>query len=198
MTLRHTVLTHKQTLARALLLIFAFTAWSLTAPANIALALLAALFLTDLPDHRGQLRREPAFLLLLGVLLVTSALALRAALLFPATAADQWLAISAWGAPFLFIIPAWWLRRDPRQVWPVMGAACLGLVFGVLRKSDWSLAPQVLGGLRYDFGFAALGLAFLASVTLLGLLLFRPRITGIGLFGRPRPWIGCWVWLMVV
>lgn len=185
---------NRDAIARVLLLIFAFTAWSLTAPANIALGLLIVLFLTEVPGHWGQLRREPAFLLLLGVLLVTSLLALRAAWLLPDTAADQWRAISAWSAPFLFIVPAWWLRREPAQIWPLLGAAGLGLAYGVVHKSDWSLLPEILQGLRYYFGFAALGLAFLASVALVGLLLFRTRITGLRLGGRPRPLIGWSLW----
>jgi len=188
------ILTRKPAIARVLLLIFAFCAWSLTAPANIALALLAALFLTEVPGHWRQLRREPALLLLVGVLAVTSALALRAAWLFPDTAADQWRAISAWVTPLLFIIPAWWLRRDPDQVWPLLGAAFLGLVFGVLHKTDWSLTQLVLAGMRYHFGYAALGLAFIASVMLVGLSLFRARITGMRIGGRARPLLGWALW----
>jgi len=128
--------------------------------------------------------------LLLAVVLVTSLLAGRAAWIFPAIATDQWRAISAWNAPFLFFVIAWWLRRDPTQVWPVLGAAALGLACGVLRKSDWSLLPEMLDGMRYGFGFAALGLAFLASVMLVGLVLFRARITGLRIGGRARPGVG--------
>lgn len=197
MTLQHTLLTRKPEIARVLLLAFAFTAWSFTTPANIALALLALLFLTDIPAHWRQLRREPAFLLLLGVLVITSALAVRAAWRFPATASEQWQAISAWCAPFLFIIPAWWLRRDPNQVWALMGAATLGLVVGILIKSDWSYLPDIiLHKMRYDFGFAALGLAFIASVMLVGFLLFRSRLIGLRIGGRPRPLLGWVLWVL--
>ncbi|WP_020505978.1 O-antigen ligase family protein [Lamprocystis purpurea] len=184
----------KPVIARGLLLIFAFTAWSITGPANVALALLVALFLTEIPGQWRHLRREPAFLLLLAVVLVTSLLAVRAAWIFPAIATDQWRAISAWSAPLLFFVIAWWLRRDPTRIWPVLGAAALGLACGVLRKSDWSLLPEILGGMRYDFGFAALGLAFLASVVLVGLVLFCPRITGLRIGGRARPGAGWIFW----
>lgn len=194
MSLPRPLLTHKPALARALLLAFAFFAWSLTGPANVALALLVMLFLTEIPGHWARLRREPAFLLLGGVLVLTLLLALRATWLFPTTAGEQWRAVSAWVAPFLFLVPAWWLRRDPGQGWAVLGVATLGLLFGVLRKSDWSLLPQMLAGLRYDFGFAALGLAFLASVTLVGVILCRGRITGIRIGGRPRPVLGWALW----
>ncbi len=194
MTLPRPFLTHKPAIARGLLILFAFTAWSLTAPANVALGLLVLLFLTEVPGHWAQLRREPAVLLLGGVLLVTLLLALRAAWLFPATAPGQWRAVSAWVAPFLFIVPAWWLRRNPGQVWAVLGAAGLGLLFGVLRKSDWSLLPLLFQGLRYDFGFAALGLAFLASVMLVGIILFRARITGLVIADRARPVLGWTLW----
>lgn len=181
---------------RPLLFIFAFSAWSLTGPANIALALLLALFLLDLPAHWGRLRREPAFWLLVGVVLISALLALRAAWLFPSTAPDQWQGAWAWSAPFLFLVIAWWLREDAGLVWPLMAAAALGLVVGVLRKSDWSLAPQVLEGMRYHFGYAALGLAFIASVFLVGLLLFRPRIIRISIAGRPRPLLGWTLWVL--
>ena len=195
MQFHRAILTRKPAVARVLLLVFAFTAWSITGPANVALALLCALFLTEIPGHWAQLRREPAFLLLLGVLILTSLLALRGAWLFPATATDQWQAISAWVAPLLFIVPAWWLRRDPDQVWPLLGAAALGLALGVMRKGDWSLLPQILEGMRYHFGFAALGLAFIASVILMGLVLFRRRVTGLRICGRPRPLLGWAIWL---
>jgi O-antigen ligase len=186
----------KPAIARGLLLLFAFTAWSITGPANVALALLVALFLTEIPGQWHHLRREPAFLLLLAVMLATSLLAVRAAWIFPAIATEQWQAISAWSAPLLFFVIAWWLRRDPTQVWPVLGAAALGLACGVLRKSDWSLLPEILGGMRYDFGFAALGLAFLASVALVGLVLFRPRVTGLRIGGQARPGVGWALWLL--
>ena len=184
--------------ARVLLLVFAFSAWSLTALANVALALLVVLFIVDIRGNWGMLRREPAFMLLPAVVLVTAILALRAALVFPAIAADQWHAVWAWGAPFLFVIVAWWLRGDPRQVWPLMGMAVLGLIFGVLRKPDWSLFPQVLGGMRYHFGYAALGLAFVASVMLVGLLLLRPRIVGMHIGGRSYPAVGWALWIVGV
>lgn len=180
--------------ARTLLLMFAFTAWSMTGPANVALAMLLALFLLELPADWRDLRQEPAFLLLVGVVLITTAAALRGALLFPETAGAQWQAAWAWSAPFLFVVVAWWLRRDATLVWPLMGAAALGLAVGVLRKTDWSLAPQVLAGARYDFGYAALGLAFIASVLVVGLLLFRARITGLQIGGRPRPVLGWGLW----
>lgn len=188
------LLVHTPAIARILLLIFAFCAWSFTAPANVALGLLILLFLADIPAHWAQLRREPAFLLLLGVLLTASLLALRGVWLFPATASEQWQAVGAWSAPFLFIVIAWWLRQDRQQVWPVLGAAALGLAVGVLRKTDWSLTSEVLHGMRYDFGQSALGLAFIASVMLMGLLLCRARIVHFRLGGRPRPWLGWILW----
>ncbi|WP_295392520.1 O-antigen ligase [uncultured Thiodictyon sp.] len=196
MTLRSAILTRQPAIARGLLLIFAFTAWSLTGPAMIALVLLTLLFLTEVPAHRRQLGREPAMLLALGVLIVTALLAVRAAWLFPAIASAQWQGAWAWTAPFLFVVPAWWLRRDPEQVWPVLGAAALGLAFGILHKSDWSLTNQMLHGLRYDFGFANLGLAFIASVALVGMVLLRARIAGVRIAGRPRPWLGWTLWVL--
>jgi O-antigen ligase len=67
-----------------------------------------------------------------------------------------------------------------------------------LRKTQGALVPQLLGGLRYDFGFAALGVAFIASVVLVGLVLFRARITAIAVGGRPRPVIGWTLWMLGV
>lgn len=185
---------HRPQIARVLLTVFAFCAWSLTGPANIALALLVVLFLWDVPGHWGRLRREPAFLLLTGGWLLCALLALRGAWLLPETAADQWRGISAWGAPLLFFPVAWWLRRGPEQVWDLLIAAPLGLALGVLRKTDWSLIPQVLEGMRYHFGYAALGLAFIAAVMLVGLLLLRGRIVRVRLHGRPRPLLGWGIW----
>lgn len=201
MTLHSAILTRcasvpRGEIARVLLLVFAFSAWSMTALANVALALLVVMFLAEVRGHWGSLRREPAFLLSMAVVLIAAGLALRAAIQFPATAADQWRGAWAWSAPFLFVAVAWWLRRTPGQVWPLLAAAVLGLSFGTLRRADWSLLPQVLNGSRYDFGQTPLGLAFIASVMLVGLILFRPRITGMRLRGRPRPMLGWTLWAL--
>lgn len=189
-------LSGRSRLAAGLLILFAFSAWNLTALANGALGLLVLLFLLDLPGHWTRLRRDPALLLLLTALVVTTLLALRAALLLPDTAAEQWGAIGSWSFPFLFVVTAWWLRGDEGLIRAVLVAAGLGLVVGVLRKSDWSLVDEVLGGLRYHFGYAALGLGFLVSVMLVGLVLFRGSIQGISLGGRPRPVLGWTLWLL--
>lgn len=182
-------------LAAGLLILFAFSAWNLTGLANASLGLLVLLFLRDLPDHWTRLRRDPAFLLLVAGLGVTTLLAWRAAILLPEIAAAQWSAISSWTFPFLFVVTAWWLRGDERLIRAVLAAAGIGLVVGVLRKSDWSLIDEILGGLRYHFGYAALGLGFLASVMLVGLVLFRRRITGLRLGRRPCPFLGWALWL---
>jgi hypothetical protein len=189
-------LPERSRLAAGLLVLFAFSAWNLTALANAALILLVLLFLWDLPGHWPRLRRDPALLLLLAALVGTTLLALRAAVLLPGTAAEQWGAVASWTFPFLFVVTAWWLRGDERLIRAVLAAAALGLVVGVLRKSDWSLAGEILGGLRYHFGYAALGLGFLVSVMLVGLVLFRGPIQGLRVRGRPRPMIGWTLWLL--
>lgn len=171
-----------QQAGRFLAIVLAFSAWSFTPPASISLGLLVALFFTEIPGNWGRLRREPALWLPVIALLVTSLLATRAAALLPETAADQWDSVSAWCAPWWFIALAWWIRGEPRLVWTLLAAAFLGLVVGVLRRTDWSLLPEILGGLRYHFDFAATGLAFIASVCLVGLMLLRRRIT-VGVLG---------------
>ena len=183
-------------LAAGLLVLFAFSAWNLTGLANAALGLLVLLFLWDLPGHWSRLRRDPALLLLLATVALTTLLAWRAVVLFPETAAAQWDAIASWTLPLLFPVAAWWLRGDERLIRTVLVAAALGLVVGVLRKSDWSLIDEILAGLRYDFGFASLALGFLVSLMLVGLLSFRHRILGLTLAGRPRRLIGLAVWLL--
>jgi len=77
-------------LAVFLLLLFAFAAWYKTGLANVALATLGLLFLLDLPGHWQGLRKDPALWLLVAGLLLTTLLAWRATLLFPAFAAQQW------------------------------------------------------------------------------------------------------------
>lgn len=180
---------------RGLFLFFAFTAWSITGPANLALAILCALFLAHWPAEWGWLRHDRAFQLMVSVFLICALLALRAIWLFPAIADQQWTFAWAWSSPFLFVVTAWWLRRDPQLVWPLMAAGVTGLIFGAVRKSDWSLTARVLEGMRYDFGHAALGLAIITSVMLLGLLLMRARITGLVLWGRRRPLLGWALWI---
>ncbi len=188
----------KQSLVRILLITFAFSAWSMTGLAHVALFLLLALFLWEIPVAWGQLHRDPAFWLSLGAVSVIALLSLRAAMLFPQIATDQWHAIWVWSAPFLFVVIAWWIHMDLRQIPSLMLTAMVGVVFGVLRKSDWSLAGQILSGLRYHFGYTALGLAFIASVILIGLYLFQPRITGIKINGTPRPILGWLLWIALV
>jgi O-antigen ligase len=185
----------RESAARILLWVFAFSAWSLTGVAHAALFLLVCLFLLDLPDNWKVLRVEPAFWIMpigVGLMLV---LAWRATLLFPDTAIDQWRGVWVWVAPFLFVVVAWWIARDTAQVGRLMAAALLGLAVGVLRKTDWSHIPAVLTGLRYHFGYAALGLAFIAAVMLIGLLVFRRRITEFGDGTQPRPILGWALWI---
>ncbi|MGE5155722.1 MAG: O-antigen ligase family protein [Bdellovibrio bacteriovorus] len=183
-------------LAAGLLLLFAFSAWSLTGLANGALGLLTLLFLSDLPGHWSRLRRDPALWLLVVSLGLTTLLAARAAALLPETAPDQWDAIPSWILPLLFVVTAWWLRGDERLIRAVLATAAVGLVVGVLRKSDWSLLGEILGGLRYHFGYAALGLGFLVSMMLTGLVVFRRRILGLRVGARPRPVLGWTLWLL--
>ncbi len=189
------VLPNRSRVAAGLLILFAFAAWNLTGVANAALGLLTLLFLWDLSGHWSRLRRDPALLLLLAALGLTSLLALRAAMLLPETASEQWGAIASWTFPFLFVVAAWWLRGDARLIRAVLAAAAIGLVVGVLRKSDWSLLGGILGGQRYHFGYAALGLGFLVSVMLVGLVLFRRGILAFTLGGRGHPIIGWAFWL---
>ena len=182
--------------ASGLLVLFAFSAWNLTGVANGALGLLILLFLWDLPGHWPRLRRDPALWLLLVALGLTTLLAARAVALLPETASDQWDAIASWTFPFLFLVTAWWLRGDERLIRAVLAAAAIGLVVGVLRKSDWSLLGEVLDGLRYHFGYAALGLGFIVSVLLAGLVLFRGSILRFRLGGKERPVIGWTLWVL--
>jgi len=190
------ILPSRSKFSAGLLILFAFCAWNLSALANVALGLLVLLFLLDLPSHWVHLRRDPAFLLLLTALGVTSLLAWRAAVLFPETAPEQWDAVLAWTFPFLFVVVAWWIRGDERLMRSVLAAAAIGLVVGVFRKSDWSMLGAMLAGERYHFGFAALGLGFLVSVMLVGLVLFRQRILGLRLMGRPRPMFALILWVL--
>lgn len=190
------LLPERDRLAPWLLIVFAFSAWNLTGLANVALGLLSLLFLLDLPGNWTRLRRDPGFLLMLGSLALTAMLALRAASLLPQTAPEQWRAIVSWSLPFLFVVTAWWLRGREPLMRKLLVAAAVGLVVGVARRMDWSLLGEILGGLRYHFGYAALGLAFIVSVMLVGLVLFRGRILGLTLAGRPRPAIGWSLWLL--
>ena len=165
--------------AAGLLLLFAFSAWNLTGVANGALGLLTLLFLWDLPSHWSRLRRDPRPVAPARRPGPHDPAGVRAATLLPDTASDQWDAIGSWTFPFLFLVIAWWLKGDEWLIRAVLVAAAIGLVVGVLRKSDWSLLGEMLGGLRYHFGYAALGLGFIVSVMLVGLVLFR-RIASWG------------------
>jgi O-antigen ligase len=185
----------RESAARILLWVFAFSAWSLTGLAHAALFLLVGLFLLDLPDNWKIVKVEPAFWVLSIGVGLTLLLAWRASLLFPDISSDQWHGVWVWCAPLLFIVVAWWLARDTEQVWRLMAAAILGLAVGVLRKMDWSLIPDVLTGLRYHFGYAALGLAFIASVMLIGLLAFRRRIIPLRAGTQSRPVLGWVLWV---
>ncbi|MGB7551952.1 MAG: O-antigen ligase family protein [Chromatiaceae bacterium] len=189
-------------LALVFLVLFAFSAWSMTAIANVALALLVLLSLLDGSGAGGRWRRDPALWLLLAGILLTTLLAWRAALLFPDLAHQQWSAIPGWIRPLLFVVPAWWLRGDPVRIRWVLVAALLGLLVGVLQRSDGDdvaaiialLRGQVGFDARGDFGFTALGLGFLVSIALLGFFSFWREITGPRLRGQPRPLVGWGLW----
>lgn len=189
-------------LALPLLILLAFSAWSMTAIANLALALLGLLWLLEGRRAGVSWRRDPALGLLLAGVLLTTLLAGRAALLFPDLAAQQWSAIPGWIRPLLFVVPAWWLRGDPVRIRWVLVAALLGLLVGVLQRADGDDVAAILALLRGqvgfdargDFGFTALGLGFLVSIALLGFFSFRREITGLCLGGRPRPRLGWVLW----
>ncbi|NCA68525.1 MAG: O-antigen ligase domain-containing protein [Sphingobacteriia bacterium] len=194
----------RERLAAALLILFAFAAWNLTALANIALALLALLFLMDVPRHWRRLGRDPAVWLLLVGILLTTLLAWRAAVLMPQMAAQQWDALTHWLRPLLFILVAWWLRADPTLIRKVLLAAVLGLLMGVVRgvgEQDLAalrdlFAPARVEGFpaRADFGYAALALGFLSSIVLLGLFSFRREILAMRLPGRFGSGLGPLSW----
>jgi hypothetical protein len=188
----------RQRVAGWLLVLFAFSAWNMTGVANGALALLALLFLLDLPRAWPRLRGEPAFLLLLATPPVIALLALRAIGLFPDSAGLQWDAVSAWSAPFGFVIAAWWLKGDERLIRALLAAAALGLTIGVLRKLDWDQVPGLIAGERYDSAYPALVLGFLASLMLVGLLALRRQVVGMAVRGRPLPWLGWTLWALGV
>ncbi len=184
----------RRQLANGLLILFAFSAWNLTGPAHIALFGLALLFLADLRAAWPRLRRDPALWVAAGALLLTTLLAWRAALLLPETAPLQWPAIWEWCAPFLFLVVAWWLRADMRLIHGVLIATVAGLIVGVLRKSDWSMLDEILGGERYYFGQSVLGIGFVTSVVLLGLLIYSPPLPRLRrMLPEPRPLL---IWLL--
>jgi O-antigen ligase len=164
----------RRRIAAALLILFGFSAWNMTGMAHVALLGLLLLLLADLPRAWPRLRRDPAVWMAGAALLLTTLLAVRAVLLFPETAPLQWTAIWEWCAPFLFLVVAWWLRADLRLIHGVLIAAVAGLIVGVLRKSDWTLIEEMLGGMRYYFGHSVLGIGFVASVVLIGLLIYYP------------------------
>ena len=190
-------------LALVLLVLFAFSAWSMTAIANVALALLVLLVLLDGRGAGGRWLRDPALWLLLAGILLTTLLAWRAARLFPDLAAQQWSAIAGWIRPILFVVPAWWLRGDPVRIRWLLVAALLGLLVGVLQRSDGDDVAAILALLRGqagfdargDFGFTALGLGFLVSIALLGFFSFWREMTRPRLGGRPRPLLGWGLWI---
>jgi len=193
-------------LAVFLLLLFAFAAWYKTGLANVALATLGLLFLLDLPGHWQGLRKDPALWLLVAGLLLTTLLAWRATLLFPAFAAQQWSSLTVWLRPLLFIVIAWWLRGDARLARWLLVAAALGLALGILNRADGDDLQAMMalskGNFGYtaraDFGFTGLGLAFLASVVLLGLVSFHQEIKAISLEGLPGSGLGWGLWLLGV
>lgn len=195
---RPALLPDRARLARWLLVIFAFSAWNLTGPAHIALFGLILLFLIELPGAGPRLWREPVLWLGLGALALTVALALRGAWLLPETLPRQWESLWEWASPFLFLVFAWFLRGDPRLIRATLIAGLLGLIVGVLRKSDWSLLGEVLGGMRYHFGQSALGIAFITSVALLGVILYVRPFTRLVWGGRAHPLAGTLLWLATV
>lgn len=125
------------------------------------------------------MRRIPGLWLLLAVFSITTPLALWASWQFPATAGAQFAALTAWNAPFLFIVIAWWLRAFPQRIPQLLFAALLGLTLGVLRKFDLAQLDAIVHGQRYESGAAVLGLSFLVSIALLGLFWYREPLLAL-------------------
>lgn len=196
----------RERLAAFLLLLFAFAAWYRTGLANVALGTLGLLFILDLPRNWQRLLRDPALWLIGGGALVVTLLAWRAATLFPELAAEQWESLSGWLRPLLFILVAWWLRGDPHLARWMLAAALVGLVMGILHRAEVEDLEAIVGlfrgnfgiSARGDFGFTGLGLAFLSSVALLGLVSFDQEIKRISLMGLSLPGFGWGLWILAV
>lgn len=189
----------RRKLSAGLLILFAFSAWNLTGVAHFALFALLLMLLVDLPAAWPRLRRDPAVWLAGAAVLLTTLLAIRAVQMFPDTAPMQWTAIWEWCAPFMFLVVAWWLRADVRVIHGMMIAAVAGLIVGVLRKSDWSLLGEILDGMRYYFGQSVLGIGFVTSVVLIGLLIYSPPLPRLRLMiKQPRPLLIWMLWSFAV
>jgi O-antigen ligase len=158
------------------LLIFAFFAWLGTTVAHLALLGLALTLFAEGPAAWTVLQRDPFVRLHAVFLVYLLAAASWASLQRPESAHEQWAAVWPWISLWSFFVLAWWLKGRWDRVCAVMILAPLGFLCAIIRRSDWHRLPLWVAGERYEFGFTALGLSFLAVVIILGSLTFLPRI----------------------
>ncbi len=159
----------------AALLVFAFFAWLGTGVAHGALAVMVLLMAVDYRAASAAFRHDPIariFLLFVAYLLIGAGWAAHR---WPETEQAQWSSVWPWVSLWLMFPIAWWLKGRWDRTVLVMALAPLGLIAGIVRRSQWADLPRWLQGERYEFGYTSLGISLLSLVILIGLLSFLPR-----------------------
>ena len=157
------------------LYIFSLFAFLGTAGANLGLFLMLIALLWDRKRVWPVLRREPLFWLFLTFSAYVYIRAYFAVAEFPESAHWQWDDARGWAYLWLFLLVAWWLGGEQRQITRCLGLALAGLTTKMVLELDLATAQRIIfEGARYEFGFVAIAAGLFTGIALIGLGLFAP------------------------
>lgn len=194
---------HKNRLATRLgtwgVYLYSFAATLSTAAASLATVLMVPAFFPQIGLALRHLRRSPffwLFVLFSVYVLVRTAAAAQA---FPDTAALQWDQGRDFVTLGLIWLVGWWLGGDLKKVFVVIALFVASVVVRIFVYAPWQEIGKLLTGSYGPFGFGIWHIPFglYASVALAALLIFAPRIIGMGR-SRIQVWMLAVGWVLLV
>ncbi|MCG6965756.1 MAG: O-antigen ligase family protein [Chromatiaceae bacterium] len=158
------------------LYLFGFSAFVSSAGANIGIVLMLATALLSIRDAPAGWWRDPAVVLAAAAMITVSASAGWAALAEPAQFEILRKGAGQLLKPWLFLLVAFWLQGRQDRVILLLSLALLGFLLGSVRALDEDSLAALLAHQRPDFRWSINAFAQYTSASLVGLMVFLPRI----------------------
>jgi O-antigen ligase len=185
-------------IGQAALYLLCFSAYLAPAGSEAATVLLLLAFLLALPRARLPWR-EPVMLLALAGAAYGVLHTLILGLMRPGYPSPEWSALSDWLKLLLFVPVAHFSRGDERSPELPLLLTLIGLMLGMLIRTDWGLLmrdPEALITSRPGFGVPALAFALYSGAGLLGLLTVGRRLLRPGSGGAGRGLLAAAFWTL--
>lgn len=167
---------------------FLFFAWLGTALAYTGLFLMLVTFIMGIPKNWQQLKHDPVirlFMVFVVYLLFRTAWSVYE---FPELTELHIHDGLEWLYLWLFIPVAWWLKQARQKIYLALLVFLLGFLLSVVWLNDWQACDVFVGSKRCGFGFQLILAALFLGTSLLGLLMYAPRLLGHKRF--------CWTWFL--